>query len=229
MMCRISLVVCCWLLIGAVSVSAQSKRAARSTPSLSNQYETEFADAARRHGVDAKLLRVIGYLESRFNPLAVSPKGARGLMQFIPATARRFGLNNPHEPAQAIEAAARYVRTLQTQFGARPDLILAAYNAGETTVTAYLTGQTIRVGEKVINAAGQKTNGIPPYRETQRYVAQGLRLLRVEPFWQAPRVRPLLAVKRTTSSPAKSISFQSSSAPQTSAQNSKPRLSISFQ
>lgn len=106
----------------------------------------------------------------------VSRKGARGMMQFMTYTARRFGLTDPHDPNAAIEAAAKYVRYLSKRFN-RVDLILAAYNAGETTVEAYLTGRSIKVGDQVINPKGVITGGIPHFRETRRYVANGLRLL----------------------------------------------------
>lgn len=77
----------------------------------------------------------IAYLESRFQPRCVSPKGARGLMQFIPATGRRYGLltvRDLHNPLLSIDAAARYVRDLNAMFGGRTDLVLAGYNAGES-------------------------------------------------------------------------------------------------
>ncbi len=139
-------------------------------------FEPAIIKAAARHGVDARLLWAIAYLETRFNPALVSRKGARGLMQFMPATAERFGLADPHDPIAAIEAAARYVRYLGGRFN-RADLAIAAYNAGETTVEAYLTGRSIKVGDQIINPRGLSTGGIPPYRETRSYVANGLRLL----------------------------------------------------
>jgi transglycosylase-like protein with SLT domain len=126
--------------------------------------------------VDARLLWVIAYLETRFKPESVSRKGARGMMQFMPNTARRFGLSDPHDPIAAINAAARYVSELGRHFN-RTDLVLAAYNAGETAVEAYLKGRSIRTGGKFINPKGVRTGGIPPYPETRGYVATGLRLL----------------------------------------------------
>lgn len=141
------------------------------------QYEPTLLEAAAKHEVEAKLLWVIAYLETRFNPYAISRKGARGMMQFMPATAARWGLPNPHDPATAMDAAAQYLRYLQGRFGKRPELLLAAYNAGEAVVEAYLTGRAIRVGNKIINPGNRRTGGIPPYAETQKYVAQGMRLL----------------------------------------------------
>ncbi len=222
---RMVLLVAC---LGCV-VEAQTTKAVKQKTVATNNYEAEFAEAAARYGVEAKLLWVIGYLESRFNPKAVSPKGARGLMQFMPATAERFGLHNPHEPAQAIDAAARYVRQLQAQFGARNDLILAAYNAGETAVTAYLTGQPIRIGSQVINAAGQQTNGIPPYRETERYVANGMRLLNGGKLRTGSEEQTLITRKKKSMPATKSVAFNTAQKNQPSETNTKPRLSISFQ
>ncbi|MFN7929213.1 MAG: transglycosylase SLT domain-containing protein [Blastocatellia bacterium] len=155
----------------AVSVDEGIRQRARS-------YESLFISAARQHGIDARLLWVIAYLESRFRPQANSPKGARGLMQLMPATAARWGVRNPYEPAQAITGAARYVQYLGQRFAGRVDLTLAAYNAGETAVAAYRAGRTVRVGHKLINPFGLRTDGVPPYRETRAYVYNGTALLR---------------------------------------------------
>src|SRR5687768_4012472 len=89
--------------------------------------------AAARYGVDPHLLWTIGYLESRFRSNAISYKDgvpcAFGLMQFVPSTGKRYGLRNPHDPGEAIDAAARYVRDLIVRFDGRLELVLAAYNA----------------------------------------------------------------------------------------------------
>lgn len=138
-------------------------------------YEPLLISAAARHGVDPRLLWAIAYQETRFRPRLISPKGARGLMQFIPATAARYGLSDPFDPARAVDAAARYVRDLSRKFGNDARLILAAYNSGEGTVEAYRTGRTLILPTgKVINASGMKTGGVPPYRETRGYVSGGL-------------------------------------------------------
>lgn len=143
-------------------------------------YEPLIHRAAAEYGVDARLLWVIAFLETRFQPSLVSPVGARGLMQFMPETAERYGLINPENPAQSIEAAARYVRDLQARFGNRFDLILAGYNAGEGAVDAYLKGYALRLPDgRVINPQGLKLGGIPPYTETRNYVARGLELARL--------------------------------------------------
>src|SRR5438046_160031 len=92
-------------------------------------YEPFIAEASVKYGVDANLLWTIAYLESRFRPQVISPKGAMGLMQLIPATAARYGLVNPYDPKQSIAAAAQYLRDLLNRFDGRLDLVLAAYNA----------------------------------------------------------------------------------------------------
>lgn len=142
-------------------------------------FENEILRAAQSEGVDPNVLWTIAYLETRFRPWLTSPKDARGLMQFIPATAGRFGLSNPYQPIPAIRAAARYVRVLSNLFGGRIDSILAAYNSGEGTVSAYLYGRSLRDGRKIINPGRIKTiGGVPPYTETIGYVGRGLKIYR---------------------------------------------------
>jgi hypothetical protein len=114
------------------------------------------ARAAQRWSVSAQLLAAQIYAESNFNPFARSPAGAQGIAQFMPGTARAYGLRNPFDPAQAIDAQARLMRDLLRQFGSVP-LALAAYNAGPGAVSA--------------------CGCIPPYPETQAYVARILGLL----------------------------------------------------
>ncbi len=140
-------------------------------------YEPLVIDAGARYGVDPRLLWTIAFLETRFRPDLVSRVGARGIMQFMPATAARFHLDDPHDAAASIDAAARYLRELQTMFGHRLDLILAAYNAGEGTVTAFKDGRRLPLSDgRVINPRGIKTGGMPPYRETYTYVIDGVAL-----------------------------------------------------
>ena len=142
-------------------------------------FEREILKAAEAEGVDPNVLWTIAYNETRFRPWLTSPKNARGMMQFIPSTAARFDLADPYQPIPAIRAAAKYVKYLSNLFGGRIDSILAAYNSGEGTVSAYLTGRTLRDGRKVINASGQKTiGGVPPYAETVGYVGRGLKIYR---------------------------------------------------
>ncbi|HVF66024.1 MAG TPA: lytic transglycosylase domain-containing protein [Pyrinomonadaceae bacterium] len=108
-------------------------------------------DSGTRHGVDPVLLYAIMHRESSFKRNALSPKGARGLMQLMPGTAARFGVTNIFDPRQNIEGGARYVRILLDMFDGDVRLALAGYNAGE--------GAVLKYGRRV-----------PPYRETQEYV-----------------------------------------------------------
>ena len=107
-------------------------------------------DAAKRYAVDPLLIRSVIHAESNFNPLAISPKGAQGLMQLIPSTALRFGASDAMDPKQNIEAGVRYLKYLQQRFPEDLTLTIAAYNAGEGAVSRYKT--------------------VPPYRETRGYV-----------------------------------------------------------
>lgn len=142
-------------------------------------FEREILRAAEAEGVDPNVLWTIAYNETRFRPWLTSPKNARGMMQFIPSTAARFNLSDPYQPIPAIRAAAKYVKYLSNLFGGRIDSVLAAYNSGEGTVSAYLTGRALSNGRKVINAGGQKTiGGVPPYSETIGYVGRGLKVYR---------------------------------------------------
>lgn len=108
-------------------------------------------DSSARHGVDPRLVLAVMRQESGFHSRAVSPKGASGYMQLMPATARRFGVTDIFDPAQNIDAGVRYLRLLLEMFGGRVELALAGYNAGEYRV--------IRSGYR-----------IPEIRETQNYV-----------------------------------------------------------
>jgi soluble lytic murein transglycosylase-like protein len=114
-------------------------------------YAATIADAARTHGVDARLVAAVARRESAWNADAVSPVGACGLMQLMPATARYLGVSNVFDPRENIFGGTRYLRTLLDTFDGDLDLTLAAYNAGPGAVRRY--------------------GGIPPYRETRAYVA----------------------------------------------------------
>lgn len=115
-----------------------------------NAFAEEVRSAALLHGVDEALVRAVIHAESAFNPNAVSHKGAQGLMQLIPATADRFGVSDPFEPAQNIGGGVKYLAWLLNRFNGNVTLASAAYNAGEGAVDRF--------------------NGVPPYNETQRYV-----------------------------------------------------------
>ncbi len=104
-----------------------------------------------KYNVDPYLIFLVMEQESHFNTRAVSPKGARGLMQLMPGTGARFGVRRPHDPAQNIAGGTRYLRELLNKFSNRVDLVLANYNAGE--------GAVLKFGHRV-----------PPYQETRNYV-----------------------------------------------------------
>jgi soluble lytic murein transglycosylase-like protein len=217
----------------AASAYAQELKIDSGAVFRARAYESGLIEAAAKYGVDARLLWVIAYLETRFNPTLVSRKGARGLMQLMPATATRFGATDPHDPIRAIDAAARYVRYLMERFDGRADLTLAAYNAGEVAVEAYLTGQSIRVGSKVINPARRITGGIPPYPETRGYVTAGLNILKeFERFGEielSQRQTKMNSQEDSSSPPPKSKSiFYVAPSDQADSSRAKPNLRLSI-
>jgi len=114
------------------------------------EYDPHIDAAAALYGVAPELVRAVMRAESEFDSRAVSSKGAQGLMQLMPATARRFGVTDPFDPRQNIFAGTQYLRLLLDLFDGDVALALAGYNAGENAVRRY--------------------NGIPPYRETRGYV-----------------------------------------------------------
>jgi hypothetical protein len=163
---------------GSVGVTKSQQLARRSRSSMRQRalmYEPSIAVAAAKYKVDPRALWTIAYLETRFRSDQRSPKGAQGLMQFMPGTARRFNLAHPYNGSEAIDAAARYLAVLSKQFNGRLDLVLASYNSGETAVDCFLNGKTVRTRTgRLINPRGVRTDGVPPYAETQKYVRRGL-------------------------------------------------------
>jgi soluble lytic murein transglycosylase-like protein len=107
-------------------------------------------ETADRHSVDPALVRAVIETESHWNPVAVSNRGAAGLMQLIPTTAQRFGANDVFNPKQNVDAGVHYLKTLLERYNGNLDLALAAYNAGEGAV--------------------DRAHGIPAFRETRNYV-----------------------------------------------------------
>ena len=119
-------------------------------PLFGTPYDSLIDAEAKRHDLDASLVSAVIRAESNYHPRAVSRKGARGLMQLMPATARRLQVKRPFDPASNVRGGVRYLKELLGRFDSRPELILAAYNAGERAVETY--------------------GGVPPYRETVGYV-----------------------------------------------------------
>ncbi len=113
-------------------------------------YSPHINRIAHQNGLDPALMHAVISAESSYNPRAVSPAGARGLMQLMPATAQRFGVRDSFDPIANMEGGAKYLRWLLNHFNGNVELALAGYNAGEGAV--------------------RRHGGIPPYRETQTYV-----------------------------------------------------------
>ena len=134
-------------------------------PSAPNAKAATFREAvnqiAAKHNLAPQLVHSVIAVESGYNPNAISPKGAQGLMQLIPSTARRFGVNNVFNPVENVEGGARYLRYLLDLYHGDYRLALAAYNAGEGAVARH--------------------KGVPPYAETVNYIHQvGQRLVQAK-------------------------------------------------
>ena len=119
------------------------------------RFDQVVEEVSRTYGVESALVHAVISVESRYDPKAVSKKGAVGLMQLMPETAKRYGVTDAFDPVQNVAGGARYLRDLLTLFHSDVSLALAAFNAGENAVVKY-------------------GNRIPPYRETVRYVPQVL-------------------------------------------------------
>lgn len=120
----------------------------------STEFDRLIAAACRRYGVEFALVKAVIKAESAFNPDALSPAGARGLMQLMPDTAALHGVTNIHAPRDNIEGGVRHLRLLLDRFRGNLPLVVAAYNAGAEAVVRY--------------------QGVPPYQETQQYVQRVL-------------------------------------------------------
>lgn len=116
----------------------------------SSSHDSKIIEISERHGVDHHLVRALIRVESCFEEEATSAKGAMGLMQLMPGTARQMGINNPFDPKENIEGGVRYLKLLLKQFDDDLTLALAAYNAGPEAV--------------------KRHKGVPPYRETRAYL-----------------------------------------------------------
>ena len=130
---------------GSTAVPATMQTTGKSAP-----YEASIIRHSQRQQVAADLVRAVIQVESAFNPVAVSSKGAMGLMQLMPATATELGVNNPFDPDQNIRGGVQYLRRLLDRYNGNVELALAAYNAGMGNVEKY--------------------GNVPPFKETRNYV-----------------------------------------------------------
>ncbi len=146
-----------WLVLSVVFSLAKAEAAS----AVSTKYETIVQTTAARHGVDTALVHSIIAAESNYDRLAVSGKGAQGLMQLMPETARDYGVRDVFDAAENIEGGVKFLKDLQNKYPNQTDLVLAAYNAGP--------------------AAVEKHGGVPPYRETKTYIARVKQNLRLAP------------------------------------------------
>ena len=121
----------------------------------SKQFDPIIADASKKYGLEAPLIKAVIKAESDFDPNAISHKGARGLMQIMPMNYRLLNVENPFDPNQSIDAGARYLRDMMDRYNGKLNLSLAAYNAGPGAVDRH--------------------GGVPPYQETEEYIERVMR------------------------------------------------------
>ncbi|WP_312430442.1 lytic transglycosylase domain-containing protein [Lacrimispora sp.] len=134
----------------ASSAKGNFKKILKSVAKAPENLEAIFTEASKKYGVSEKLLKAVAKAESNFNPSATSKKGAAGVMQLMPATARSLGVDDPYDARSNIMGGAKYLKENLERYKGNVDLTLAAYNAGSNNVSKY--------------------GGIPPFKETQEYV-----------------------------------------------------------
>ncbi|HBD01342.1 MAG TPA: hypothetical protein DC053_21520 [Lachnoclostridium sp.] len=134
----------------ASSAKGKFKKILKSVAKAPENLEAIFKEASKKYGVSEKLLKAVAKAESNFNPSATSKKGAAGVMQLMPATARSLGVDDPYDARSNIMGGAKYLKENLERYNGNVDLTLAAYNAGSNNVSKY--------------------GGIPPFKETQEYV-----------------------------------------------------------
>ncbi len=139
---------------GAAAATSDERSAPRGTFART-RFDDMIDQTAKTYGLESALLHAVISVESGYDPAALSPKGAAGLMQLMPVTAKRYGVADAMDPAQNVQGGARYLRDLEKQFHSDLSLVLAAYHAGETAVARY-------------------DNRIPPFRDTADYVPRVL-------------------------------------------------------
>jgi len=122
----------------------------QATESIRKQYDGMIRSIARKHNIEPSLVHSIITAESSYDSFALSPKGAAGIMQLMPETARQYGVKNLFDPRENIEGGVKYLKDLFALFNGEKHLVLAAYNAGQEVI--------------------KKFNGIPPYPETRNYI-----------------------------------------------------------
>ena len=167
------------------------------------EFDPYIEDAASKFGVSSDLVRAIISVESAFDEYAVSSKGAKGLMQLMPATARRFGVSNPFDPAQAIMGGTEYLSYLLGLFRGNTELAAAGYNAGENAVLRY--------------------GGVPPYKETRNYVIKVNSVLGSAPMMMSASSETRAAQGGT---PTVSLGFSGSLPPSLQPFNSRPKAAV---
>lgn len=134
----------------ASSAKGNFKKILKSVAKAPENLEAIFKEASKKYDVSEKLLKAVAKAESNFNPSATSKKGAAGVMQLMPATARSLGVDDPYDARSNIMGGAKYLKENLERYNGNVDLTLAAYNAGSNNVSKY--------------------GGIPPFKETQEYV-----------------------------------------------------------